>query len=88
LGVRLFGTHLDTRGGLDWWTDVLAHDSHGEVVFHHHDQLSRTESTRGGLGLTYSVSEWFDLDFSVAKTVDGKNTHEATASTVSLVWNF
>lgn len=92
-GVRLFGTHLDTRGGLDWWTDFdpeLEHD-HGldqDQVFHFHDQLSRSEATRVGLGLIYSLSQRFDLDFAFSKTVGGKNTHEATSSTFSVIWNF
>lgn len=92
LGMRLFGSHLDTRGGIDWWTDLLAshaghdHLDQAEVAFHH-DQLSRSEATLVGLGLTFS-RDTYNVDLSVFQTVDGENTHDVTGSTLSLSWSF
>lgn len=94
LGMRLFGSHLDTRGGIDWWTHFLDTDSHaghdhldqGEV-FVHHDQLSRSEATLLGLGLTYSLGP-YAVDLSVSRSVDGENTHQVTASALSLTWSY
>ncbi|HVR29560.1 MAG TPA: hypothetical protein VMS86_08495 [Thermoanaerobaculia bacterium] len=85
LGMRLFGSHLDTRGGIDWLTDFDTGSHAGQFV--HHDQLSRTEATLVGLGLTYSRG-LYDVDLSVSRAVDGENTHELTGSTLSLSWSF
>ena len=92
--VQLFGSHLDTRGGLDWITDFDPHlhdGDHGldeDQVFHLHDQLSWAEATRAGISLIYSTTRNLDFDLSFSKTFAGENAHGATSTTFSVIWSF
>jgi hypothetical protein len=78
--LRAFSTWVDTHGGIDWLKDLNAD------TFHGHDRTSATRALRAGLGLSVPLTLDSDLFVSVTTTIDGENTHDATAITTGVSW--
>ncbi len=76
---------LTVRGFSDWRT---SHHDSGANAFHLHDQLLAVEWLRLGVGLSIPVAEGVDFFASVAKTIEGENTHDGTTFSVGTSWGF
>jgi hypothetical protein len=81
LMVRGFGAYRASHGGIDWGG---IHPSE----FHAHDQLAAAQWTRLGVGLSIPLNDGRALFASVAKTVQGENTHDGTALSFGTTWSF
>ncbi|MEE8367315.1 MAG: hypothetical protein V3S30_03275 [Thermoanaerobaculia bacterium] len=76
---------LTVRGFGDWRT---SHHDSGANAFHLHDQLLAVEWLRLGVGLSIPLAEGFDFFASVAKTIEGENTHDGTTFSIGTTWGF
>jgi hypothetical protein len=76
---------LTIRGFSDWRT---SHHDSGASDFHLHDQLSASEWLRAGVGLSTPLGNGFDFFASVAQTLEGERTMEATTFSVGTTWGF
>lgn len=78
--LQAFGHWTYTHGGIDWLTEI---DSH---TFHEHDRAAATRALRAGLGVFVPLTIDSDFFVSVITTIDGENTHDATAFTTGVSW--
>lgn len=76
---------LTIRGFGDWRT---SHHNIGTSGFHHHDQLSPSEWLRAGVGLSTPLGNGFDSFASVAQTLEGEDTMDATTISFGITWGF
>ena len=79
VSLSVFGTLQETHDGQDWVTDF---------DFDSHDQAADADFTRAGVGLTTPIKGVANFFVTVVTTLDGKNTHDATAVTTGMGWSF
>ena len=83
LTLRGIGTYRTSHGGIDW-IEVLQ----GHADFHNHDQVAAAKWLRAGVGLSTPIGAGVDLFASVAKTIEGENTHDGTTFSLGTSWDF
>lgn len=71
------------HGGLEW-TDDLFESDHEEI----HDRAARASHRRAGVGLAIAVTPRVAINFSVLRTLAGKNSHKLDGITFGTTWGF
>ena len=82
LFVRGFGSWQRSHAGLD--LPVPAASEH----FHQHDQLARTNHTRAGAGLVFSVADNVNLHVAYSTVVKSVNAHMGRSVSLGTSWTF
>jgi hypothetical protein len=87
LRVFALGTGQLTHGGLDLYGNSRA--ALGDVLYWHHDQISRDNLLNVGAGAAYDLSPSVGVYGSFMRTVAGRNVHALDHGvTVGMTWSF
>lgn len=81
--VQGFMTWQFAHGGLEW-VDELFTSEHEEI----HDRAAKASHRRGGVNLSIAVRPGLALNFSVLRTLAGKNSHKLDGFAVGTTWSF
>ena len=79
VGLSVFATLQETHDGQDWVTDF---------DFDSHDQAADADYSRAGVSFSTPIKHVGDFFATFVATLDGENTHDATAVTAGMGWRF